>query len=264
MINLQTAFSSCPNDTFIFHAMIHGLVDTKNFKFKEYISDVEELNTFAMLQKFPITKLSFHAYLHLKKHYTLLNSGAALGHGCGPLLISKDQNLNLEKAKIAIPGEYTTANMLMKLWNPHIKNTESVRFDEIMPGILSGKYDAGLIIHESRFIYQDLGLSSIIDLGQWWESETSMPIPLGCIALRNDQLAHLDSINSILHSSIDYAFNNKTASDTYIKNHAQELKDSIIDSHIDLYVNKYSLNLGEEGLNAIKTLEKMAKDKNIL
>ena len=264
MISLETAFSSCPNDTFIFHAMLHKLVDTQNFEFNEYISDVEELNSFAMIQKFPITKLSFHAYLHLQKHYTLLNSGAALGYGCGPLLITQKKELNLENAKIAIPGIYTTANMLMKLWNPKIKNTVSVRFDEIIPGILSGKFDAGLIIHESRFIYKELGLSKIIDLGEWWESETTMPIPLGCIALRNDKIEYLKDINKILHSSIDYAFKNRQSSNLFIKKYAQELDQHVIDSHIDLYVNNFSLNLGDKGHKAIEILEKMAIDKQIL
>ena len=262
----HTAFSPCPNDTFIFHAMIHGLVDTGNLNFQPLMDDIEALNKKALLKNFHMTKLSFFAYLKLKKYYEILDAGAALGFGCGPLLISKDPDLSLETAKIAIPGELTTANLLLSLWNPKIKNRVITRFDNILAGVESGEFDAGLIIHESRFVYKDFGLKKIIDLGLWWEQETGHPIPLGCIALRKDRflMEKKHMIESIIKNSIQFAFDNKRASAEFIKNHAQELDDKVIQDHINLYVNSFSLSLGEEGNQAVKTLEQMAKWKKIL
>jgi 1,4-dihydroxy-6-naphthoate synthase len=263
---LQLAFSPCPNDTFIFHAMLHGLVDTGDLTFNPVMKDIEELNKNAVLEKFHITKLSFFAYLKLKKYYEILDTGSALGFDCGPLLICKNKNIDLKTAKIAIPGELTTANLLLKLWNPAIQNTIITRFDNILSGVKKNQFDAGLIIHESRFVYKSYGLKKIVDLGQWWEQKTGQPIPLGCIAIKKDKaLINIKKdIESIIQNSIKFAFNNKKASIQFIKNHAQELDDKVIDEHINLYVNDFSLALGEKGNNAIKTLEEMAKYKKIL
>ncbi|MCP4673292.1 MAG: 1,4-dihydroxy-6-naphthoate synthase [Desulfobacula sp.] len=264
--HIDIAFSPCPNDTFIFHAMLHGLVNNNGLNFKHHMDDIEALNKKAVLKTFHVTKLSFFAYLKLKQYYEILDAGSALGFGCGPLLICKDPGINLETAKIAIPGELTTANLLLKLWNPKIKRTIVTRFDNILPGVKSGEFDAGLIIHESRFVYREFALKKIIDLGFWWEQETGQPIPLGCIAIRKDNflINRKKDIESTIKNSITFALNNRDASTQFIKTHAQELDDTVIKEHINLYVNDFTLCLGEKGRKAIKILEEMAKWKKIV
>lgn len=266
MKTVNIAFSPCPNDTFIFHAMLSGLVDTGDYDFVTHLHDIEALNDSAFTGRFDITKLSFHAYLYLKNRYDLLESGSALGFGCGPLLVKSDSDKKIEEMTIAIPGEYTTAYMLLKLWNPGIEKIKHVRFDKIMNGVKEGIYDAGLIIHEGRFVYQNLGLNKIVDLGEWWEKETSSPIPLGCIAIKNDRFTkeEKDELGAIIKSSVLYALNNRDASEEFIKRFAQELDDEVIENHIKLYVNEYTIELGEKGHQAIKKLEELAADKNIL
>ncbi len=266
MRTVNIAFSPCPNDTFIFHAMLHGLVDTGDYEFVTHLHDVETLNDSAFTGRFDITKLSFHAYLYLKNKYDLLNSGSALGFGCGPLLVKADSDKSIEDMKIAIPGEYTTAYMLLRLWNPDITNIIPTRFDRIMTGVQNGTYDAGLIIHEGRFVYQNFGLSSIVDLGEWWEKETSYPIPLGCIAIKNDRFTkdEKNELNAILKSSVQYALKNPDASEEFIKRYSQELDDEVIENHIKLYVNDFTIDLGEAGHKAVKKLEEMAIERQII
>jgi len=266
MTTLDLGFSTCPNDTYIFHAMLHGLIDTRNLTFIPHLHDVEELNRKAFRGEFHITKLSFFAWMKLRDTYDILDSGAALGYGCGPILIGKTSTIPTPNATIAIPGEHTTAHLLLKLWNPELKNTVITRFDNILKGVQTGTYDAGLIIHEGRFVYEDYGCEKILDLGDWWEKETGSPIPLGCIAVRKDEASftYKGNIESILKNSVEYAINNREASRAYVKQHAQELDDEVIDSHIDLYVNKFTLSLGEEGKKSVSTLMEMAQCKNIL
>jgi 5,8-dihydroxy-2-naphthoate synthase len=266
MTNLDLGFSTCPNDTFIFHAMLHDRVDTRGFSFTPHLHDVEELNKRAFKGDFHITKLSFFAWMKLRDTYDILDSGAALGYGCGPMLVGKNSNVPKPDAKIAIPGEHTTAHLLLRLWNPEFKNTVVTRFDNILEGVQDGTYDAGLIIHEGRFVYESYGCQKIIDLGDWWEKETNSPIPLGCIAVRKDEssVIHKDAIESILKNSVEYAMANRRASRDYVKQHAQELDDEVIDSHIDLYVNEFSLSLGERGKKSVDKLMEIAQCKNIL
>lgn len=266
MISFDLAFSPCPNDTFIFHAMLNRLVDTKELSFTPHFHDVEELNQKAFSNVFHITKLSFFAWLKLKKYYSLLDSGSALGYGCGPLLIGKKSDIPPDDAKIAIPGDHTTAHLLLKLFRPQFKNVCITRFDTILQGVQNGLYDAGLIIHESRFVYEDYNLKKIVDLGEWWEEETGSPIPLGCICIRNDEhsLKYFETIQSIIKQSVHYGFQNKNASRAFIKEHSQELDDTVIENHINLYVNDFTLSLGENGRKAIETLEEMATCRNIL
>lgn len=266
MTELSIAFSPCPNDTFIFHAMLHNRIDTFGYTFLPHIDDVETLNIAAFKNTFQITKLSFYAYLLLKKHYTLLSSGAALGFGCGPLLVSGKKNRFSKTSKIAVPGNYTTAFLLLKLWNPEIKNIVVTGFDQILQGIQSGKYDAGLIIHEGRFIYPDYDCIKIIDLGEWWEKETNLPIPLGCMAIRNEPatVSHKSQIELLIKNSIIYAKNNRDDSRSFVLDHAQEMDKKIVDEHINLYVNDFSISLGETGKRAIQALEEMARWKKIL
>ncbi|QTA89774.1 1,4-dihydroxy-6-naphthoate synthase [Desulfonema magnum] len=263
---LEIGFSPCPNDTFIFHAMLHGLIDTGEFCFVPHIDDVEALNLKAFEGAFPITKLSFYAYVLLKERYALLDSGSALGYKCGPLLVAKSRLKNLAEAHIAIPGKYTTAHMLLKLWHPEIQHVSPTRFDLILPGVQSGEFDAGLIIHEGRFIYPEYGCIKIIDLGEWWEAETRLPIPLGCIAIQNDPsvICHKEKIESFLRNSVNYAFENRDASREFIKSHAQEMDDTVIDSHINLYVNDFTISLGETGRKAVETLAEMAQCRKII
>ncbi len=265
MKDISLAFSSCPNDTFIFHAMLHGLIGRTGYNFNVHIADVEELNSSAFKKRYDVTKLSFHAYLKLKDRYSILTSGSALGFGCGPLLVKKDSVSRIEDMKIAIPGENTTAYMLLKLWNPEIKNISVERFDRIMQGVSDGIYDAGLIIHEGRFVFPEYGLNSIVDLGQWWEDETAMPIPLGCIVAKRS-LGHEfhKDMSSVIKESLQHAFENRGLSRSYIKGYAQELDDSVIDEHINLYVNDFSLELGEKGMAAIELLEKMAIERGLI
>ncbi len=265
MIQIDTAFSSCPNDTFIFNAMVHGLVDTGDFGFNPYIADVEELNQAAFGGTYRLTKLSFHAYLLLKNRYRLLDAGAALGYGCGPLLVARSGSLDVTKARVAIPGEFTTAYLLLRLWQPHVGAVTVTRFDNILDGVASGQFDAGLIIHEGRFVYPEYGLVSIVDLGEWWEKKTGMPIPLGCIALRGDASdSERNRINDILRSSIEYAFSYPEAGKDYIRRYAREMDDHVIQEHINLYVNSYSIDLGENGREAVRILEDMAQQAGIL
>jgi 1,4-dihydroxy-6-naphthoate synthase len=263
---IDLAFSPCPNDTFIFHAMLRGLIDTGDYRFTPHLYDVEELNIKATRETYHVTKLSFFAYLKLKQKYALLDSGSAIGYGCGPLLVAGNTQVKVEDARIAIPGEWTTANLLLTLWNPNLGNVEIARFDEILPGIAQKRFDAGVIIHEGRFVYEQYGCKRIVDLGAWWESETGLPIPLGCIAIRKDTstIAHKQDIETLLCKSTQYARKNRHASRAFIKEHAQELDDQVIDGHIDLYVNDFTVSLGQEGRKAVETLEEMARCKNIL
>ena len=263
-MNMDIAFSPCPNDTFIFHALTHREIDIKPYAFEHVIEDVEELNARAFLLKHAVTKLSFGAYLKLKDRYALLDSGSALGFGCGPLLVAKEGCKSLEKARIAIPGRYTTAFLLLQLRYPELANFSFVRFDEILPGIASGKFDAGLIIHEGRFVYPSYQCVEVIDLGKWWEEQTGLPIPLGCIAIRLDMLAHKKDMEDLIRESIEYATRNPAASRDFIKLHAQELDEDVVRQHISLYVNKFSLSLGETGRQAIITLEEKARCCGIL
>jgi len=266
MIPLDIGFSTCPNDTFVFHAMLHHCIDTGKLRFIPHMHDVEDLNKKAFSKTFHVSKLSFYAYLKLRQNYEILDAGSALGYGCGPLLVGRSADISLSEAKIAVPGEYTTAYLLLKLWRPEIRNIQITRFDNILEKVQMGKYDAGLIIHEGRFIYPEYDCVEIIDLGKWWEGETGLPIPLGCIAVRRDSPAIdlKNDIESVLRNSVQYALENRHASREFVKLHAQEINDAVIDGHIDLYVNNFTVSLGETGEKAIQALEEMARWKKIL
>jgi 1,4-dihydroxy-6-naphthoate synthase len=265
MKQLDIAFSPCPNDTIIFHAMLHGLVDTHGLSFNPYIDDVEVLNGKAFAGTFHVSKMSFAAYMKLTDKYDILDSGAALGYGCGPLVVARNSGVDFRSARIAVPGQNTTANLLFGLRYPGASNIEYTRFDNIMDGVRSGRFDAGVIIHEGRFVYPDYNLVKIIDLGEWWEQETGMPIPLGCIAIRKDKdtilLKH--NVESIIRDSVSFGLHNRQASREFIKSHAQEMDDNVIDSHINLYVNEFTLSLGEKGREAIRILNEMVRKKKV-
>jgi len=265
---LTLGYSPCPNDTFIFYALAHRKIDTGDLRFREMLLDVETLNQKALRAELDITKVSFHAYAHLRDRYVLLHSGGALGRGCGPLVVTKG-NVKMDDLKgkrIAIPGRLTTAYLLLQLYEPLLAgNVVVMSFERILDAVRTGSVDAGLIIHESRFTYPDYGLSGILDLGQWWEKETGLPIPLGCIIAEKNLGADLiNTIEVLVRKSVEYAFAHRDRTKEYIKAHAQELADPVIEQHINLYVNQYSLDLGEEGLRAVNELLRRAEQKGIL
>lgn len=271
MKSLTLGYSPCPNDTFIFYALIHDKIDTKNLKFKETLLDVETLNQKALHTELDLTKISYHAFGHMRKNYCLLRAGGALGRGCGPLVIAKNEYTmeELRGKKIAIPGKLTTAYLLLQLYNPDFRLQTSdllvMPFNKIMDSIVNGEVDAGLIIHESRFTYPSYGLKKIIDLGEWWEKQTGHPIPLGGIIAKRSLGEGLNKkINKTIKSSIEYAFSNRSEPMDYIKKHSQELSDEVINQHINLYVNNYSLDVGQDGEKAVIALLSRAEEAGII
>ncbi|MBW6510048.1 MAG: 1,4-dihydroxy-6-naphthoate synthase [Desulfuromonadales bacterium] len=267
MTSLSLGYSPCPNDTYIFHALIHGLIPCGDLTFKERLEDVETLNQLALQGVLDLTKISFHAFGHLRDRYVLLHSGAALGRGCGPLIVA-DESLSLEQLRgktIAIPGRLTTANLLLQLYVGGTENLLILPFDQIIAAVRQGRAAAGVIIHESRFTYQQYGLKQMLDLGQWWEEVTGHPIPLGGIlAKRSLGEERIRLVDQALRRSIEYARNHPDQATSYIRQHAQELDDSVINQHIDLYVNDYSIDLGEDGLAAIHCLLEKAEQVGII
>jgi 1,4-dihydroxy-6-naphthoate synthase len=266
-MKLTLGFSPCPNDCFIFDAMVHGKIDTEGLEFEVVMEDVEALNQRAFKSELDITKLSFHAFLYVQENYILLKSGSALGFNCGPLLVqgSKFNVQSLDEARIAIPGKNTTANFLLSLAYPNAKNKTEVLFSDIEQGVLDGKYDAGLIIHESRFTYEQKGLKKIIDLGEFWESLIHAPIPLGgIVARRSFDNELLQKINRVIRKSVEYAYANTPDVMPYVKAHAQEMSEEVMKKHIDLYVNEYSIDLGETGNKAINLLFSKAKEIGLI
>lgn len=265
---LTLGYSPCPNDTFIFYALVHGKIDTEGLSFRELLEDVETLNRMARQAELDVTKVSFHAFGHFMDNYCLLRSGGALGRGCGPLVVVREacSMQDLRGKTIAIPGNLTTAFLLLQLYDPGIGcNIKVMPFHRIIDAVKNGEADAGLIIHESRFTYQKAGLISVIDLGQWWEQETGHPIPLGCIIAKRELGRELiEKTDRLIRKSLEYAFENREQTKKYIKKHSQELQDSVIEQHIGLYVNDYSLDLGEEGLSAVRELLGRAAAQGII
>ena len=268
MTELSLGYSPCPNDTFIFYALVHGKIDTGDLRFRELLEDVETLNQKAVRAELDITKISFHAYGHLRETYRLLRSGGALGKGCGPLVVSKkyEQMKDLRGKKIAIPGSLTTAFLLLQLFDPSLKERViTMPFHRIIDAVRNDEADAGLIIHESRFTYQGAGLRKLLDLGEWWETETGLPIPLGgIIAKRELGEGLIRTVETDIRKSLEYAFANSAEPKAYIKKHSQELEDSVIEQHIGLYVNDYSLDIGADGVRAIEGLFRMSEEKGII
>ncbi len=268
-MHLSLGFSSCPNDTFIFDAMVHGKIVTEGLSFTVHMHDVEELNQMAFRNELDITKLSYHAFAYLTDEYQLLDAGSALGFGVGPLLVVKKDSPALQKDKsewkVAIPGKYTTANFLFSIAYPEIKNKTELLFSEIEKGVLDGTFDAGLLIHENRFTYEQRGLAKVADLGEFWEKYANAAIPLGGIVVKRNLAGDVkQKINRVLRRSVEYAFENPKASYEYVKTHAQEMEEEVMYKHINLYVNQFSVDLGEEGKRAVKTLFNMAKEKQII
>jgi 1,4-dihydroxy-6-naphthoate synthase len=246
---LTLGFSPCPNDTFVFHALVHGLVAGPAFAPPVY-ADVDVLNGVAQRGELDVVKVSF-AVLPRLSGYTLLGSGGAVGRGCGPLVVTRGPR-DLRGATIAVPGEDTTAYLLLRLWDPGFGDVVVLPFDTIMPAVRDGAVDAGLVIHESRFTYPAYGLTSVADLGDWWESTTGLPIPLGAIVARDS--LDVAAIEAAIRASVEYAWAHPAASRSYVLEHSQELAPDVVDAHIALYVNEFTRDLGVEGRRAVDAL----------
>ncbi len=266
-MKIDLSISPCPNDTFIFDALIHKKIDTCGLDFEVKYADVEALNKWAMDGTAMLTKLSYHAYAHVAENYILLDSGSALGYGNGPLLISKpDKSLrDISKYKVLIPGKFTTANLLLEILAPDVKTKEACIFSEIENSIIADKADAGLIIHENRFTYQEKGLKKLIDLGEEWEKQTRMAIPLGGIVINRNIPNEIQiTLNKLMYESVQFALDHPDSSFEFVKQYAQEMDKNVMYKHIDLYVNNFTLNLGETGKKSISTLYKKAESLNII
>ncbi|WP_207429335.1 menaquinone biosynthesis family protein [Pedobacter sp. SYSU D00535] len=289
-MKLSLGFSPCPNDTFIFDALIHHKIDTEGLEFEVYYDDVETLNQKAFRNELDITKLSFHAFAYAVNNYVLLDAGSALGFGVGPLLISRkdisgfvpedigevretelgtyqkvDLAPILSELKIGIPGKFTTANFLLSLFLPNAKHKEERLFSTIEDAVINQEIDLGLIIHENRFTYQEKGLRKIIDLGEFWEQLTGCPIPLGGIVIKRSLAKDVQlKVNRVLRKSVEYAFANPKSGLEFIRSHAQAMDEEVMYKHIDLYVNKYSIDLGAEGRKAVELLFQKALEKGVI
>jgi 1,4-dihydroxy-6-naphthoate synthase len=260
-VNLTLGFSPCPNDTFIFDALVNNRIDTNGFEFNVVLEDVQTLNDWAKHGKLDVTKISYGVLPLILENYTVLDSGSALGKGVGPLLISKEFSENcksqIEDLIVAIPGENTTAHMLFKMAFPNAKNKKFFVFDEIEDAVLSGKVDAGVIIHENRFTYEQRGLKKLVDLGEYWEQKMNVPIPLGGIVARRSLDKDIQmKVDELINRSLKYAFSQYPHLTNFIKDNAQEMSEEVMRKHIDLYVNDFSLSLKAEGKNAILQLLK--------
>lgn len=264
---LTLGFSPCPNDTFMFYPLVHNLVDTGGLSYSERLEDVETLNQLALQGVLDVTKVSYHALGQIRDQYALLHSGSALGRGCGPLLVAAENidPADLAGKTIAVPGRYTTALLLLRLFDPRLENFIVMPFNEIMDAVQKGNVDAGVIIHESRFTYQGFGLHKLLDLGEWWEMETGLPIPLGGIVARRSLGAGtIASIERALRAGVEYARKNPDQAAQYICEHAQEMSAEVCAAHIGLYVNDFSADLGEEGIRAIECLLERAERAGII
>jgi len=258
-MTLSLGFSPCPNDCFMFDAIVNTRIDLEGLEFSVHLADVEALNRSAFAGEADVTKLSYHAYAYCIGDYVLLDAGSALGRNCGPLLISKRRIMKEDVAagalRIAIPGTYTTANFLLGLAFPQAQDKTELVFSAIEAALLDEQFDAGLIIHENRFTYDAKGLRKIIDLGEFWEVETGAPIPLGGIVIRRSLQDEVKRrVNRVLRRSVEYAFAHRSASLDFVRAHAQEMSEDVMYRHIDLYVNEYSLDLGVEGRRAVELL----------
>ncbi|MBI5638956.1 MAG: 1,4-dihydroxy-6-naphthoate synthase [Nitrospirae bacterium] len=268
MKTLSLGYSPCPNDTFIFYALVHGMIPSEDLRFREILEDVETLNRMALRAELDITKVSYHAFGLLRDRYCLLRSGGALGMGCGPLIVTRKtcDLQDLRGKSIAVPGNLTTAFLLLQILDPCFKERAVVMpFHLIIDAVRKGEVDAGLIIHESRFTYEKAGLKKVIDLGDWWEKETGLPIPLGGILARRSLGEDLiREVDVLVRKSVEYAFSHRKEPLSYIRRHSREMDEAVIHRHIDLYVNDFSLDIGDNGIRAVEELFKRAEEKGII
>ncbi|MFQ3579083.1 MAG: 1,4-dihydroxy-6-naphthoate synthase [Bacteroidales bacterium] len=264
---LQVAFSPCPNDTFIFDALINKDLTNGEYRFKTVIKDIDELNKLAQTHEFDLIKVSAYAFAFLSDSYQILDSGAALGKNNGPLLVAKQQYdlSNISKLRIALPGEHTTATLLFKMRFPEAQNLSYMVFSDIEKAVLHNKADVGVLIHEVRFTYQNNGLVQLLDFGQWWEQETGYALPLGFIVVKRSLPGTVRlKLNILLRESIEKAFSNPAEAMEFVKKHAQKTDDSVIRQHILTYVNNYTLTLKHEGRDAIRKFYEKAIEKQLI
>ncbi|MGB5029030.1 MAG: 1,4-dihydroxy-6-naphthoate synthase [Chitinophagaceae bacterium] len=266
-MKLTLGFSPCPNDTFIFDALVNKKIDTEGLEFDVVLQDVETLNQWALEGKLDVTKLSFPAFFKSLEYYTLLNAGSALGKGVGPILITDSQqeitNEEINQASIALPGVNTTANLLFSFAYPEAKDKRFMLFSAIEEALVNKETDLGVIIHENRFTYQQKGLRKVKDLGEYWEERMELPLPLGGIAINQWVKRSLAlKVNELIRKSLDFAFKNHPLIPDYVKQHSQEMSEDVMRQHIDLYVNNYSLDLGDEGKLAIESLYQVFLELN--
>ena len=267
MKTLSLGISTCPNDTFIFDAMVNGKIDTCNLAFDCHLTDVEELNRNAFNEKVDITKISYHAYAHIADRYILINSGSALGFNNGPLIVagSKKNPDELKDKPIAIPGKFTTANLLMSVIYPWLINKHEYLFSEIEDIVSKGQAAAGLLIHENRFTYQNKDLYKVADLGEEWENQTGMPVPLGGIAVRRELGNEIAvKVEKTLASSIDFAYKNPESAYDFVRKYAAAMDWDVMKKHINLYVNEFSRDLGTLGRDAVKLLYEKSEAINAI
>ncbi|WEK35834.1 MAG: 1,4-dihydroxy-6-naphthoate synthase [Candidatus Pseudobacter hemicellulosilyticus] len=254
---LTLGFSPCPNDTFIFDALVNKKIDTGGLEVEVVLADVQTLNEWALQGKLAISKISYGVLPLITEQYTVLQSGGALGKGVGPLLITRKDsqltNADIRQARVAIPGQHTTAHLLFSLAFPQAVNKQFRVFSDIEEAVLSGEVDAGVIIHENRFTYQDKGLAKLMDLGEYWETETGNPIPLGGIVMKKTFSPELQAqVDQLIRQSLEYSFAHYPTLTDFVREHAQEMSEAVMRQHIDLYVNNYSLALGADGQAAVQ------------
>ncbi len=264
---LSLGFSPCPNDTFIFNALINGSVEIPGYKVCEELHDVETLNRMAFDNVLDVSKLSFFAWLMVRSQYTLLASGGALGFGCGPVVIARKGMTAADMAgcRVVLPGRWTTAHLLFRLWAPSAGQRFFAPYDQIFATLEAGKADCGVIIHESRFTYRQKGFAAVADLGAWWEEQTGLPIPLGCIAAHTrlgDKPAR--AVEAAICESIAAARQNPSAALPYIRSHAQEMTLEVLEAHIETFVNEFSMDLGAAGRNAVAALEQKSRIAGVI
>jgi 1,4-dihydroxy-6-naphthoate synthase len=267
MTSLSIGISPCPNDTFMFEALVNNRLESGGLSLDFQFHDVEKLNLLVREGKADISKISFSNYPSISNDYEILDAGSALGNGCGPLLISKNEYAlsKVKDLKIAIPGRYTTANLLLSIFFPMAEKKGELLFSDIEESVLSGRFDAGLIIHESRFTYASRGLKKIADMGELWEKTTGMPLPLGCIVIRRTIPIEIKrQVNSLIRESIQAAFNDRKRAMPFVKDYAREMDEMVMQQHIDLYVNKFSLDLGTEGKKAIELMFRKGKEHGLI
>lgn len=264
---ITIGYSPCPNDTYIFYALARGKAPVPGIEFRERLEDVESLNRLALDGALDISKISYHAFAYLRERYALLRSGGALGRGCGPLIVARPGTTleRMRNGSIAVPGRLTTAALLLRLYNPSVTNAVELPFDRIMQAVSAGKVDAGLIIHESRFTYPDYGLEKLLDLGEWWESRSGLPLPLGAILGKRDLgKPLLLAVEQAIAASIRYARQHTDEVMRYCRQHSQEMDGKVMRQHIDLYVNDFTVDLGDEGFAAVRKLFAEAEARGIV
>ncbi|MBL7930803.1 MAG: 1,4-dihydroxy-6-naphthoate synthase [Bacteroidia bacterium] len=265
-MKLTLGYSPCPNDCFIFDALLHKKIDTEGLDFEVLHEDVETLNRKALKGELDITKLSFHAYAYVLQHYILLKAGSALGFNCGPLLVQSSR-FNIQKVqdmRVAIPGKMTTANFLLSLAFPQLKNKIEYVFSNIEDAVLREEVDAGLIIHENRFTYEQKGLKKVMDLGEYWDTLIHAPIPLGGIVIKRSMDAALQQkVNRLIKKSVEFAFANPESSMPYVREHAQAMSEEVMKKHINLYVNSFSIDLGKQGTEAVEKMFAKAREQGL-